>query len=538
MRLALLLAGLLLATTADAQGKLHVPLESAKDLAAWGLQATGDAARRMPKPKIEDKKLVLLEAWEDSTGAIATTAPTDKLAATIDLSWKLNVDTGTEGTGFLWLDTDKYGDTKEIPEVKAWEEPSVARAFGVGFDASDPPNRDPFRGSGNIMDRPQHEVSLHWDNVEIVKKLTATEFRDGNDHDVRLRIVFVTGGAEITLHIDRETVYDRYFMPSMTAFVGRPSFGARNGDTAGDVAIHDFDISWTKPVEQPGKPLSINAIDHVLNDSAHGTNSAMIDFPADTHPYGRIVCTLRLDKPKTRFDPWDRIASISVIDDQGQSWEVLRYITPYGRGFVWQVDVSDFRPLLTGKKRIVQACGTQGEGWVVSVTFDFYPGPTDRYATKLVRLWSGAPEIGNPDKPVESFYVSRDVPVDRGADFAAIRTVVTGHGMEPNTNNAGEFMPLGRTLTVDGYSYRSVLWKTDNYLNPCHPQGGTWKYDRAGWGPGCVVQPWEVDISDLLGNADTLRIRYALDNYVNYGRGKTWAPTHVTESYLLFYRKG
>ncbi|HTQ10040.1 MAG TPA: peptide-N-glycosidase F-related protein [Fimbriimonadaceae bacterium] len=537
MRLISIFALILSVAIAAAQGKVRYPFDEPKDLAGWSLQATGDAGRRMPKPKIEDKRLVLLEAWGASTGAIAAKPPTDKLAQTVDLSWKLNVDTGTEGTGFLWLDIAKYGDGNDIPDVGAWEEPSVARAFGVGFDASDPPNRDPFRGSGNIMDRPQHEVSLHWDNVEIVKKLTQTEFRDGKDHDVRLRIAFVTGGAEVTLRIDRETVYDRYFIPSMTAFVGRPAFGARNADSAGDVALSDLSISWTKPIEVPGKPLTVTAIDHVLNDKDHGTNSATVDFPADSHQYGRIVCTLRLDKPTTRFDPWDRIATVSVVDDQGQSWEVLRYITPYGRGYVWQVDVSDFRPLLTGRKQIVQACGTQGEGWVVSVTFDFYPGPADRYATKLVRLWSGAPEIGNPDKPVESFYVPRDVPVERNADFAAVRTVVTGHGMEPNSQNAGEFMPIWRTLTVDGDSFRNLLWKTDNYLNPCRPQGGTWKYDRAGWGPGCVVEPWEVDISNLLRRSDTLHIRYALDNYINYGRGKTWAPTHVTESYLVFYRR-
>src|SRR3712207_7924990 len=57
------------------------------------------------------------------------------------------------------------------------------------------------------------------------------------------------------------------------------------------------------------------------------------------------------------------------------------------------------------------------------------------------------------------------------------------------------FMPSKRTLTVTGNAtqktWDNILWKTDNYLNPCRPQGGTWKYDRAGWAPGDIVRSEE-----------------------------------------------
>jgi hypothetical protein len=252
---------------------------------------------------------------------------------------------------------------------------------------------------------------------------------------------------------------------------------------------------------------------------------------------------LRLDKPETRFDPWDRTAHVWIFDEDGQRYELLRYITPYHRGHVWQVDVSDFRPLLQGERKLVQQCGTQGEGWVVTVSFDFYPGPAERYATDVVSLWSGAPEIGNPDKPVRDFYQPRSVALgevagDVRVTGAKVRLVVTGHGMSPNANNAAEFMPIGRTLRVNDESFRNVLWKTDNYLNPCRPQGGTWKYDRAGWAPGDVVRPWEVDVSHLLAGGGELEIAYTLDPYINENRGRTWAPSHVTEAQLILYRDG
>lgn len=58
--------------------------------------------------------------------------------------------------------------------------------------------------------------------------------------------------------------------------------------------------------------------------------------------------------------------------------------------------------------------------------------------------------------------------------------------------------------------------------------------------PGDIVRPWEVEVSrELLGRASgNLRIEYHLDEYVNEARGKTWAPSHVTEGYLVLYREG
>ena len=68
------------------------------------------------------------------------------------------------------------------------------------------------------------------------------------------------------------------------------------------------------------------------------------------------------------------------------------------------VDGTDISPLLTGEKKIQQVCTTYGTGWVVSVTFDFYPARAERIPLAVINLWSGNPEIGNPDKPVTDFY--------------------------------------------------------------------------------------------------------------------------------------
>lgn len=528
--------GSVAADTPGRGGSVTYTFDNAEDAADFKATATGESAKRKSEPKIVDGQLYLLESWEKSVNTVAFPAVSKTTTRTVEASFKLIMNTGTEGAGFAWLDVEKHGRDGEAPEVEKWEEPSIPASFAVGFDASDPVNRDPFRGSGNVHDRPQHEVSLHWDGMEIIKRVTPMDFRDEKPHDVRIRVEFTPGGADVSLSIDDTPIYERYFIAAMTPYVGRPALGARNSEIAGDTLLDDLSVRCSEPIEPFDPPVSVIAIDRVLNDAKHPNNTAMVEFPKDTDQFARIICTLRLDKPETRFDPWDRIAHIFVYDGE-ERFEIVRYITPYHRGHVWKIDVTDFRPLLRGERKVEQACGTQGEGWVVTVEFDFYPGPVDRLAHKVVNLWSGGPEIGNPDKPIEDFYTPKVVPLDEGTAFVKVRTVVTGHGMSPNTDNAAEFMPIWRTLTVNGELFRNKLWKTDNYLNSCRPQGGTWKYDRAGWAPGDVVRPWEIDATPLLDGVRELRIEYKLDEYVNEARGKTWAPSHRTESHAILYRE-
>ena len=492
----------------------------------------GDGQRKGAQPHLEDGRLSLIGPWSKSYTTAALPAPAKGLFKVLDVEWTTTLSQGTEGFSFNWLPTKNAG----IPTVSKWEEPDVEGAFSIGFQASDPVNKDPFRGSGNIENRPQHEASIHWNGREIIKAVTPTEYRDEKPHDYHVHVEYVTGGAEVTVSISKKEVWKKFFVPGMTPIEGRPIFAARNGETAGEIGIKQFKMSLSLPTTEPEAPLHVVAIDHKLNDKDHGTNTADTEFPADTSRFGRIIMTLRLDKPATKFDPWDRIAHVWIEGDDHQRYELLRYITPYSHGWEWKLDVTDLRPLLQAKHKVIQECGTYGEGWVVTVAFDYYAGKMDQEAYKVVKLWSGAPEVGNPDHPTEAFYVPQSVPTDRETIGARVLVTVTGHGMEPNTNNAAEFMPLGRTLTINGKSAYNRLWKTDNYLNPCRPQGGTWKYDRAGWGPGTSVPPWTVDAGRFQPGQPIL-VQYSLDPYLNKGRGKTWAPTHVTESVLVLYRK-
>ncbi|HEY0866145.1 MAG TPA: peptide-N-glycosidase F-related protein [Fimbriimonas sp.] len=495
----------------------------------------GEGARGDSGSLVADGRLSLLEPWWRSWYAAALPAPSGPPAQVAEIEWTSVMGKGSEGIGMVWLPVDR--DPSEMAKAVVWEEPSCPGALSLGFDASNPPTQEPFRGSGNIHGRPEHEASLHWDGRERIKRTTKTDFRDMRPHRFRTRIEQVSGGSEVSLWIDRERVFDRHFVADLHPYSGRPVFGGRNGETSGEAFIDDVRIKLGRPADPVPAPRSVVLFDRVLNDKDHHRNESVVSLPENADPYARIVLTLKLEDAPAGIDPWDRLAHLWLLDDRGGKWEVARYITPYRKGWEWKMDVTDLGPLLQGKKRFIQECVTYAEGWLVTAKLDYYPGRRDRIPYRIDRLWSGAPEIGNPDKPVSSFFVPRSLSTDPQTVGAKVRTVVTGHGMLPNSQNAAEFMPIGRTLKVNGRSYRNRLWKTDNYLNPCRPQSGTWKYDRAGWAPGDVVQPWEVDVSHLARGRRTLKAEYALDPYVNEGRGKTWAPFHQTESYLILYRK-
>ena len=503
----------------------------------WSATATGDGAKRNGTgPKREDGELVLLQPWWKLQVSTAFPAPAEQPARILECSWTQQLARGTEGIGFAWASPADHGEDGLVLQPEAWEAPTLPASFSIGFDASDPPNLDPFRGSGNIHNRPEHEISVHWAGEERFKKLTETDFRDEEPHRIALRVEWVPGGAIVDLTLDEEVVFDRWFLAGATPYAGRAAFGGNNQETAGWAAIDELEVTCAGLFDGFEEPLEIVGLERVLNDAAHGRNEATVTFPEVTGGFERILLDLRLDKPETRFDPWDRIANVYVLDDQGEQVELLRYITPYHKGGHWLFDVTDFRPLLTGARTLVQACGTQGEGWVVSVTFLFYPGTPERLAHRVIPMWEGQCVIGDPEQPTTGFFEPRRIELDEITVGARVRSVVTGHGMAPNSENAAEFMPLGRTLTVNGTASTNLLWKTDNYLNPCRPQGGTWKYDRAGWAPGDVVRPWLVEVAHEAIASGALEIGYAPDDFVNENRGQTWSPFHQVAAHLVLYR--
>ena len=131
--------------------------------------------------------------------------------------------------------------------------------------------------------------------------------------------------------------------------------------------------------------------------------------------------------------------------------------------------------------------------------FEYVAGAPEYPYSHVEEVWQGTYNFGDPAnlQPVDTAVVG----VFDDVQAAKLRLVTTGHGWgDNNTGNAAEFYHAVHHLQVNGEdTYTQDLW-TDCYPNPdgCQPQSGTYQYDRAGWCPGVIAQPYVYDISDQL----------------------------------------
>lgn len=473
-----------------------------------------------------------------------------KLYADIQLNWKMYITPGAEGMGVALLDSEVFKADSLNLDIEAWQAPSLENSFGLGFDIHNPPTSAWFDENGNFYDRPQREISLHWDGMEIVKIMSPVEFRADQESDedlldYQLNIHYLVGGAEVSLSINEELVYDSYFIAEMQPYKPRLALGAQTAKLTTTVYIDELELKYENIVKPAKQPVQVTLIDQQPIFIDYRDTEFEIDFPEFKDEIGRIILTLELSTLPGGFDPWDKGAAIYVYEDSVR-YELCRFITPYHRGYVWKVDVTDFMPLLKGKKKITMHVDTWQKkeenfedqiGWYADVDLDFYPGAIGRKPVKVQNLWIGNEEYGNQEKPLSDFFVQQQVTMPEGANDAKLRLVVTGHGMSPNDKNAGEFMPSDRSVFVNRREFKNRLWKTDCYLNPCRPQGGTWKFDRTGWAPGSVVEAWEINLKDIVQTERELNIDYLPMAYRNTAEGDHWKPHHWIECQIIYYEQ-
>jgi hypothetical protein len=511
----------------------------------------------LPPALIQAQPQIKSESWKPETTATAENgilhlltgtakenngvlfAPTINRCQWLEATFEMRT-ANADGAGLVFLDANQIV-SHDYQRFGEWDEPNLARAFGIGFDTLNPPETDPFNKNGNINNQPEREISLHWNVIERLNRRSDTEFRAKSKTDaftpIRVRLEWVTGGANASVWVAGNPVYDAVFLPDIKPMDLRIGLGARSEKAGAFCDIRNFNFTSGPSLPVPAPAQNIIAIQREPITLTNARLSATADFPRTNTKFGRIIAHLTLSEVTPNIDPWDRLGKVYLYDEKGERFELVRFISSYGRAMDWAIDVSDFRPLLTGKKHLVVECLTYSSGWTVSLNFDFYPGPADRYAYKVVNLWNGEVEIGDPQKPTANFWKTLQLHRPKGAGSAAIRITATGHGGDPNSKNAAEFMPSERTLTVGNTQFKNQLWKTDVYLNPLRPQGGTWKYDRAGWAPGSIVAPWITDISQILKPNQTAPITYEIEPYLNENAGKGNPPLYQFESTAIFYHQ-
>ena len=197
-----------------------------------------------------------------------------------------------------------------------------------------------------------------------------------------------------------------------------------------------------------------------------------------------------------------------------EEFEIARFITPYGlrldlgeEGFTWLYDVTDYAPLLRGEVDL-QAGNTLE---LLDLTFEFVEGTPPREAIGIRNVWPladyGYRELAD-DEDLEPVTLSLD------ADAAGFRVSsrISGHG-HAGPHNCCEWDAKEHVLVVNDEScFHWNVWR-DCGMNPVHPQGGTWQFDRAGWCPGTFVDTYEHELTTCVEPGEDAVLDYGIEPY-------------------------
>lgn len=240
------------------------------------------------------------------------------------------------------------------------------------------------------------------------------------------------------------------------------------------------------------------------------TSSVTVDaeLPSYLGAYDKIIATLKVHCPSGGCGEWDRVASVDARDHEGNWFQIIKYITPYGVACSHDIDLTDYASILQGKVSLRVNCSTLDNGYLYDLSFDYSQGTPAHKYSMVKEVWKSIYPFGdyaNP-QPVDTFnYVFPENSVS-----AKLKLVSTGHGWgDLNTGNAAEFYNATHHVWVNGVqTFTQHNW-TDCSPNPdgCQPQSGTYTYNRAGWCPGSIAQPFDYSMDDYVPGHD-IELRY------------------------------
>lgn len=286
----------------------------------------------------------------------------------------------------------------------------------------------------------------------------------------------------------------------------------------------------------------------VVTDPSKGFNlyKAWGKFPSANMPIRKIVLRLTLGCPDgMRCADWDYKDQITIRRTGGmkgvsQDYEIARMLTPYGGAFgkdwqfSWEVDVTDFSLLLRDSVEIEYNHNgyepNEDRGWSVTLDFEIIKGAPAWQPISIQKVYDGTYRYGDSSNSIEN--ALKPVVFNAGpqADFARLRVVQTGHGMD-KPDGCGEFCNKYRELWYDGKLVETkAIWKHCGD-NPLYPQAGTWVYDRAAWCPGNLMVPDLYDLSLKGGGQHTIDIN--MQSYVSSNP----SADEVITAYLVQYKQ-
>lgn len=203
--------------------------------------------------------------------------------------------------------------------------------------------------------------------------------------------------------------------------------------------------------------------------------------------------------------------------------EIMSFVTPYGKGLSlgpngksWYYDLSDFAPILKGKKRLVMTLGGENQEQM-DLDFWFIVGTPPHTVLQYDQLWQGAARAGGAAIASinnDSRFTVLTQSILPNAQTFKLRSTITGHGAQ------GEFSQNGGNIyhnfNVAGGA-PEFTWQITQKCsdNPMIAQGGTWVYPRQGWCPGQASLLKEFNLTPYITPGNTVTLDYGCSNPPN-----------------------
>lgn len=246
------------------------------------------------------------------------------------------------------------------------------------------------------------------------------------------------------------------------------------------------------------------------------TQTVEAELPSYLGAFDQINATLSVTCPPGGCGEWDRVASVDLKGHNGQWYEIIRYITPYGVACSHSINLTDYMSLLLGKAEFRFNCATLDNGYYYKLTLNYTKGTPPYLYSSVSEVWNEVYPFGDYSnlQPVED----RTFVFPDEAVAAKLKLVSTGHGWgDLNTSNAAEFYDATHHIWINGEeTFDQHNWY-DCSPNPdaCQPQNGTWYHNRAGWCPGAIAQWFDFNMTPYIAgqNVDLKYVFY--ENYVD-----------------------
>jgi len=267
-------------------------------------------------------------------------------------------------------------------------------------------------------------------------------------------------------------------------------------------------------VSPSANDTTVLAFSGVINNSSV-INEVIVEgqLPSYIGAYDTIIATLSVTCPPAGCGAWDYIRSIKARSHEGNWFEIIRYITPYGTACSHKINLADYMSILNGKVSF-KIVGLDN-GYYYALSLNYKSGTPPKKYSQVNQVWDANYDFGNYaiPQPVSVFNYTF-IP---GVVASKIKLISTGHGGPSNSNNAAEFYDATHHVYINNVNtFTQHNWTTCN-PNPdnCMPQSGTWQYSRAGWCPGSIAQPFDYDLTSYIP-ASNVAVKYVLyEQYID-----------------------